>query len=72
MFVPPRGEPPPTPPFVNDNLGGPAAANLPAAIERVGLHVDDVADVGEPAVAEGAGARAEDSFAIHLDPLSLE
>jgi hypothetical protein len=35
VFVPPAGVNLPNPPFVNDNLGGPASANLPAAIERV-------------------------------------
>jgi hypothetical protein len=35
VFVPPAGVTLPNPPFVNDNLGGPASANLPAAIERV-------------------------------------
>jgi 3',5'-cyclic AMP phosphodiesterase CpdA len=35
VFVPPAGVTLSNPPFVNDNLGGPASANLPAAIERV-------------------------------------
>jgi hypothetical protein len=35
VFVPPAGVTLANPPFVNDNLGGPASANLPAAIERV-------------------------------------
>jgi len=35
VFVPPPGVTLANPPFVNDNLGGPASANLPAAIERV-------------------------------------
>ncbi|WP_249416822.1 metallophosphoesterase family protein [Streptomyces sp. TS71-3] len=34
-FVPPAGVELPNPPFVNDNLGGPASGNLPTAIERV-------------------------------------
>jgi 3',5'-cyclic AMP phosphodiesterase CpdA len=35
VYVPPTGVTITNPPFVNDNLGGPASANLPAAIERV-------------------------------------
>ncbi len=35
LFVPPDGVNLPNPPYVNDNLGSPAAGNLPAAIERV-------------------------------------
>ncbi|HKE67445.1 MAG TPA: metallophosphoesterase [Micromonosporaceae bacterium] len=35
VFAPPPGVTLANPPFVNDNLGGPASANLPAAIERV-------------------------------------
>jgi 3',5'-cyclic AMP phosphodiesterase CpdA len=34
-FVPPDGVSLPNPPYVNDNLGSPAAGNLPAAVERV-------------------------------------
>ncbi len=35
VFVPPAGVTIANPPFVNDNLGGPASANTPAGIERV-------------------------------------
>jgi hypothetical protein len=35
VFVPPDGVTLPNPPYVNDNLGSPAAADLPAGIERV-------------------------------------
>jgi 3',5'-cyclic AMP phosphodiesterase CpdA len=35
LFEPPAGVELPNPPYVNDNLGSPAAGNLPAAIERV-------------------------------------
>ncbi|HKD96514.1 MAG TPA: metallophosphoesterase family protein [Micromonosporaceae bacterium] len=34
-FVPPPGVTLPNPPFVNDNLGGPVAGDLPAGVERV-------------------------------------
>jgi Calcineurin-like phosphoesterase/Purple acid Phosphatase, N-terminal domain len=35
VYVPPAGVTIANPPFVNDNLGGPASANTPAGIERV-------------------------------------
>ncbi|HWB36320.1 MAG TPA: metallophosphoesterase family protein, partial [Rugosimonospora sp.] len=34
-YVPPAGVSIPNPPFVNDNLGSPAAGDLPAGVERV-------------------------------------